>query len=124
MDEAVKGRLMIMIRVMSECFFWYQLTRVVRDKIHRAVKWLCVCACKQNATKYKVVILTAVGLFQRKFGLVLGFMLRVTVSIRVSVRVKIKVRVSSSILPYCQSAGPVCRSAFNPCPTINSNPSK
>ena len=40
-------------------------------------------------------------------------MLRVTVRVRVSVRVKIKVRVSSSILPYCRSAGPVRRSAFN-----------
>jgi len=38
---------------------------------------------------------------------VLGFMLRVTVRVRVSIRVKIKVRVSSSILPYWQSAGPV-----------------
>ena len=28
---------------MGECFFWYQLTRVVPDKIQRAVKWLCVC---------------------------------------------------------------------------------
>jgi len=25
-----------------ECFFSYQLTRVVSDKIQRAVKWLCV----------------------------------------------------------------------------------
>jgi len=27
----------------SECFFWYRLTRVVPDKFHRAVKQLCVC---------------------------------------------------------------------------------
>jgi len=27
----------------GECFFWYRLTRVVPDKFHRAVKWLCVC---------------------------------------------------------------------------------
>jgi len=27
----------------GECFFWYQLTRVVPDKFHRAVKWLRVC---------------------------------------------------------------------------------
>jgi len=47
-------------------------------------------------------------------GLVLGFMLRVRV--RVSIRVKIKVRVSSSILPYGQSAGLVRRSAFYPWP--------
>jgi len=26
----------------GECFFWYRLTRVVPDKFHRAVKWLCV----------------------------------------------------------------------------------
>ena len=30
---------------LGECFFWYQLTRVVPDKIHRAVKRLCVCVC-------------------------------------------------------------------------------
>ena len=28
-----------------ECFFWYRLTRVVLDKIQRAVKQLCVCVC-------------------------------------------------------------------------------
>ena len=28
---------------MGECFFWYWLTRVVLDKIQRAVKRLCVC---------------------------------------------------------------------------------
>ena len=38
-------------------------------------------------------------------------MLRVRVRVRVSVMVKIKVRVSSSILPYCWSAGTVRRSA-------------
>jgi len=38
-------------------------------------------------------------------GSVLGFMLRVRV-VTVSIGVKIKVRVSSSILPYCRSAGP------------------
>jgi len=30
---------------MGECFFWYQLTWVVLDKIHRAIKWLCVVHC-------------------------------------------------------------------------------
>ena len=34
-------------------------------------------------------------------------MLRVIIRVRVSVRIKIKVRVSSNILPYCRSAGPV-----------------
>jgi len=29
----------------GECFFWYRLTRVVPDKIQRAVKRLCVCVC-------------------------------------------------------------------------------
>jgi len=29
----------------GECFFWYWLTRVVPDKIHRAVKRFCVCVC-------------------------------------------------------------------------------
>jgi len=36
---------MMLYSVMYECFFWYQLTRVVPDKIQRAVKWLCVCVC-------------------------------------------------------------------------------
>jgi len=31
--------------LVGECFFWYQLTRVVPDKILRAVKWLCVYVC-------------------------------------------------------------------------------
>jgi len=31
--------------LVSECFFWYRLTRVVPDKIHRDVKWLCVYVC-------------------------------------------------------------------------------
>jgi len=30
------------IQKMAKCTFWYQLTRVVLDKVHRAVKWLCV----------------------------------------------------------------------------------
>ena len=30
---------------MGECFFWYRLTRVVPDKIQRAVKRLCVYVC-------------------------------------------------------------------------------
>ena len=41
-------------------------------------------------------------------------MLKVRIRVRVSVRVNIKVRVSSSILPYCRSAGLVRRSAFYP----------
>jgi len=28
---------------MAKCTFWYQLTRVVPDKVQRAAKWLCVC---------------------------------------------------------------------------------
>jgi len=32
----------------GECFFWYQLTRVVPDKFHRAVKWLCVCVLSET----------------------------------------------------------------------------
>jgi len=31
---------------MAKCTFWYRLTRVISDKVHRAVKWLCVvCVC-------------------------------------------------------------------------------
>jgi len=26
----------------GECFFWYRLAQVVPEKIHTAVKWLCV----------------------------------------------------------------------------------
>jgi len=29
----------------GECFFWYWLTRVVPDKIQRAMNQLCVCVC-------------------------------------------------------------------------------
>jgi len=29
----------------GECFFWFWLTQVVPDKIHRAIKWLCVRVC-------------------------------------------------------------------------------
>jgi len=31
------------IQKMAKCTFWYQLTRVVPDKVQRAVKWFCVC---------------------------------------------------------------------------------
>jgi len=34
----------------GECFFWYRLTRVVPDKIQRAVKRLCVCVCTLFST--------------------------------------------------------------------------
>jgi len=34
------------IQKMAKCAFWYQLTRVVPDKVQRAVKWLCVCSDK------------------------------------------------------------------------------
>ena len=34
------------IQKMAKCTFWHQLTRVVPDKLQRAVKWLlCVCVC-------------------------------------------------------------------------------
>jgi len=35
------------IQKMAKCAFWYQLTRVVPDKVQIAVKWLCVCLCFQ-----------------------------------------------------------------------------
>jgi len=31
------------IQKTAKCTFWYQLTRVVPDKVQRTVKWLCVC---------------------------------------------------------------------------------
>jgi len=34
----------------GECFFSYQLTWVIPDKIQRAVKQLCVCVCVCNET--------------------------------------------------------------------------
>ena len=45
MVEADKGLLMTTIGVVGECFFWYQLTRVVPDNVHGAIKRLCVCVC-------------------------------------------------------------------------------
>jgi len=30
------------IQKMVKYIFWYRLTQVVPDKVHRAVKWLCV----------------------------------------------------------------------------------
>jgi len=35
------------IQKTAKCTFWYQLIRVVPDKVQRAVKWLCarVCMC-------------------------------------------------------------------------------
>jgi len=33
------------IQKMTKCTFWYQLTRVVLDKVQRGVKWLRVCVC-------------------------------------------------------------------------------
>jgi len=37
----------------GECFFWCRLTRVVPDKIHRAVKLLCVCTWVSRHQKGK-----------------------------------------------------------------------
>ena len=31
------------IQKMAKCIFWYQLTRLVPDKVQRAAKWLCAC---------------------------------------------------------------------------------
>jgi len=38
------------IQKMVKCTFWYRLTRVVPDKVQRAVKWLCVCVLYVYAT--------------------------------------------------------------------------
>jgi len=53
MDKADKGRLMIKIGV----FFRYQLTRVVPDKIQRAVKWLCVFFMFQVQHSRSIILL-------------------------------------------------------------------
>ena len=42
---------------MGECFFWYRLIRVVPDKIHRAIKQLCVCVCVCARTHARTQIL-------------------------------------------------------------------
>jgi len=36
---------------MANCTFCYRLTRVVPDKVQRAVKWLCVYVCPNTLTK-------------------------------------------------------------------------
>ena len=38
------------IQKMAKCTFWYQLTWVVLDRVQRAVKWLCMCNCKNIFT--------------------------------------------------------------------------
>ena len=35
----------------GECFFWYWLTRVVLDKVRRAIKRLCVFVCVVSSTE-------------------------------------------------------------------------
>jgi len=47
----------------GECFFWYRLTRVVPDKFHRAVKWLCVCVLFNVSDHFDVVVVTAQLIF-------------------------------------------------------------
>ena len=50
MDRSTWRKQIVMIDDHDECewvnvFFWYRLTRVVPDKIQRAVKPLCECVC-------------------------------------------------------------------------------
>jgi len=47
------------IQKMAKCTFWYQLTRVVADKVQRDVKWLCVCMC------VCVCVCDWIGMFQK-----------------------------------------------------------
>jgi len=51
--------LMTTMSVVGECFFWYQLTRVVLDKFHRAVKRLCtslhLTTKRQHFISYTVI---------------------------------------------------------------------
>jgi len=47
---------MTMMSVVGECFFWYRLIQVVLDKIHRAIKRLCVCVCVLMEGVVKVYI--------------------------------------------------------------------
>ena len=44
------------IQKMAKCTFWYQLTRVVPDKVQRAVKWLCVCVCYLYCVNISMVL--------------------------------------------------------------------
>jgi len=43
---------MTTIGVIGECFFCYRFTRVVPDKIQRAVKWLCVLFRNKTGFSY------------------------------------------------------------------------
>ena len=45
----------------GECFFWYRLTRVVPDKIHRAVKRLCVWVYSIFSTSHQIVAVKTVS---------------------------------------------------------------
>jgi len=40
------------IQKMAKCTFWYWLTRIVSDKVQRAVKWLCLCG---NISQYGAI---------------------------------------------------------------------
>jgi len=60
---------MTTMSVVGECFFWYRLTRVVPDKFHRAVKWLCVCVSVQ-ISKHLVTTVGVTKSFQRRLILV------------------------------------------------------
>ena len=51
---------------MGECFFWYQLTQIVPDKIQRAIKqmcelcvYMCVYVCKIFSYPFKKNYITA-----------------------------------------------------------------
>ena len=49
---------MTTMSVVGECFFWYRLTRVVPDRFHRAVKWLCVCVCPAYVIHQRTMLYT------------------------------------------------------------------
>jgi len=40
----------------AKCIFWYRLTRIVPNKVQRAIKWFCVCMVNvQNSLPNYVV---------------------------------------------------------------------
>jgi len=54
--------------IVGECFFWFQLIRVVPDKIQRAVKRLCACVLTkliQQKTAWQKMTQTNIDKFER-----------------------------------------------------------
>jgi len=44
-DATATHCLLLPVKSRSVLPFWYWLTRVVPDKVQRAIKWMCICVC-------------------------------------------------------------------------------